>query len=365
MYKDNQAVEYDALEPYPGHFHHYLPWLRWTPSSSLMLQEAEQNIVKFLQTPSEGFYVNIGLVNGSPCKIWTRMFSHSRTDSSLAPIVLIHGMGAGSALWGLNIDHLCQNQSRKVFTIDLPGFARSSRCNLSSKSEITETQYLLCLDQWRKALEFEKIILVGHSFGGYLSCCYSLTYPENLERVILVDPWGMTEKPTDLVERYEITFGRRMLFRIIKQFNPLSFLRFSGPFGPRMLPRFRPDLVQKFTNLVGEENNSLIPNYLYHCNAHHPAGEAAFSRLCDDFAWAKVPLLRRLPELENNLKVTIVYGEDSWVDPKLSKTILEKAGVKNIDRFDIIMIPNARHHVYADQYSMFNSVMVETVKSAN
>ena len=77
-------------------------------------------------------------------------------------------------------------------------------------------------------LGFEKIILVGHSFGGYLSCCYSLTYPENLERVILVDPWGMTEKPTDLVERYEITFGRRMLFRIIKQFNPLSFLRFSG-----------------------------------------------------------------------------------------------------------------------------------------
>ena len=53
MYKDNQAVEYDALEPYPGHFHHYLPWLRWTPSSSLMLQEAEQNIVKFLKTPSE------------------------------------------------------------------------------------------------------------------------------------------------------------------------------------------------------------------------------------------------------------------------------------------------------------------------
>ena len=91
---------------------------------------------------------------------------------------------------------------------------------------------------------------------------------------------------------------------------------------------------------------------------------SSFYRLCDDFAWAKVPLLRRLPDLENNLKVTIVYGEDSWVDPKLSKTILENAGVKNIDRFDIIMIPNARHHVYADQYSIFNSVMVQTLNSS-
>jgi pimeloyl-ACP methyl ester carboxylesterase len=45
------------------------------------------------------------------------------------------------------------------------------------------------------------MVLLGHSFGGYLSAAYALKYPENVQHLILADPWGLPEKPVDLVQR--------------------------------------------------------------------------------------------------------------------------------------------------------------------
>jgi len=33
-----------------------------------------------------------------------------------------------------------------------------------------------------------------------LTASYALTHPENLEKAILADPWGMKERPTDIVQ---------------------------------------------------------------------------------------------------------------------------------------------------------------------
>ena len=127
----------------------------------------------------------------------------------------------------------------------------------------------------------DTMVLLGHSFGGYLAASYALQHPRHLERLLLVDPWGMTDKPTDLVERHNISLGDRTLFELTKRLNPLWWLRVAGPVGPRLLPRFRPDLVTKFSCLLGESSGQLIPSYLYHCNAHNPSGEAAFHRCLD------------------------------------------------------------------------------------
>lgn len=40
-------------------------------------------------------------------------------------------------------------------------------------------------------ITLNRINLLGHSFGGYLSSQYSLKYPDRVEKLILADPWGM------------------------------------------------------------------------------------------------------------------------------------------------------------------------------
>lgn len=52
-------------------------------------------------------------------------------------------------------------------------------------------QYVNSIEKWRKAMRIEKFIILGHSFGGYLSTAYTLQFPERIEHIILA---GNTSK---------------------------------------------------------------------------------------------------------------------------------------------------------------------------
>lgn len=103
------------------------------------------------------------------CRIWTRIFNidsnyEADSPSTKLPLVMIHGMGAGLAFYALNFDELAKN--RTVYAIDLPGFARSSRCKFNSKPEEAEKQYVRAIEDWRQKVGIGKMCLLGHSFGG-------------------------------------------------------------------------------------------------------------------------------------------------------------------------------------------------------
>ena len=68
-----------------------------------------------------------------------------------------------------------------------------------------------------------------------------------------------------------------MLFTVIKHLNPLWAMRALGPLGPKLVPRIRSDMVDKFASLVGEDNSGVVLSYIYHCNAHNPTGELPFT----------------------------------------------------------------------------------------
>jgi len=76
-----------------------------------------------LATAPEGTYVPI--YDGTK-RIWTLSLN---TRASGTPLVLLHGMGSGVALWVVNLDSL--SRSRPVYAIDLLGFGRSTRTTFS------------------------------------------------------------------------------------------------------------------------------------------------------------------------------------------------------------------------------------------
>lgn len=71
-----------------------------------------------LKTPYRGRYVNVGLVGKGKeeTKLWTVSMNES---CGKTPVVLVHGLGSGLALWSLNLDVLAA--SRPVYAFDLPG----------------------------------------------------------------------------------------------------------------------------------------------------------------------------------------------------------------------------------------------------
>lgn len=105
------------------------------------------------------------------------------TESNNTPMLLLHGFGAGIGFWVLNFDTFAS--THPVYAIDLLGFGKSSRPKFSKDAMEIESQYINSIEKWRQHMRIEKFILLGHSFGGYLSTAYAMKYPERIEHLIL------------------------------------------------------------------------------------------------------------------------------------------------------------------------------------
>lgn len=104
-------------------------------------------------------------------------------ESTNTPVVMIHGYGAGSAFWAMNLEEI--SEEHPVYVFDTLGFARSSRPEFSDDPDEIELQFVESIEKWREAMGFEKMVLLGHSFGGYQASAYALKYPDRLEHLVL------------------------------------------------------------------------------------------------------------------------------------------------------------------------------------
>lgn len=153
------------------------------------------------------------------------------SDSSRTPVLLLHGFAAGLGFWALNLDEISQKQ--KIYAIDLLGFGRSSRPSFPPDSADAEKFYVQSIEEWRERVGVKKFILLGHSFGGYLACSYTLAHPERVRHLVLADPWGVPEKPPpgEEEETFKLPRWAKVAAAILSLFNPLAALRVAGPWG--------------------------------------------------------------------------------------------------------------------------------------
>lgn len=69
------------------------------------------------------------------------------------------------------------------------------------------------------------------------------------------------------------------------------------------------------------------------------------------FGWAKFPMIHRIANVDRNVPMTMIHGGSSWIGSKPShQTKFLRFG----SYVDIQVIPDAGHHVYADQPDAFN-----------
>ncbi|XP_069675693.1 (Lyso)-N-acylphosphatidylethanolamine lipase isoform X1 [Periplaneta americana] len=331
-------------------------WLQWSPTSSTMLRAAEKKILSCLKSAYRGWYVDIGPVVGPADKIWTISLNQ---ESSKTPILLLHGLGAGVALWCLNLDHLAA--TRPVYAIDVLGFGRSSRPTFSSDALVAERQLVTSVEEWRREMQLEKMIVLGHSLGGFLAASYAIHYPDRVKHLVLADPWGFPEKPADVAQRYNVPLWVRAIAYVIQPFNPLWPVRAAGPFGQWVIEKTRPDIIKKFSSFLNEDAN-VIPQYIFQCNAQNPTGEAAFHAMMASFGWAKHPMINRIDALRNDIPITLLYGSRSWVDNASGELIREQ---RRSSYVNIQVITGAGHHVYADKAETFNRHVIEACKLAD
>lgn len=57
------------------------------------------------------------------------------------------------------------------------------------------------------------------------------------------------------------------------------------------------------------------------------------------FGWAKNPMIKRIHELHNEVPITFIYGQDTWMDQSVADVIKRERtnGVVNIEVGDGIL----------------------------
>ncbi|QBD74998.1 alpha/beta hydrolase [Ktedonosporobacter rubrisoli] len=110
--------------------------------------------------------------------------------TSGSPVLMLHGGGLDSAVlsWGEVLGPLAAQH--RIFALDLPGYGQSSRPDLSYTLEF----YVRIVTQLLDMLQLEKVSLVGLSLGGSIALALTLAAPERVEKLVLVDTYGIQDK---------------------------------------------------------------------------------------------------------------------------------------------------------------------------
>ena len=156
-------------------------------------------------------------------KIHTACFQRKpsfTSQSSLPPIVMLHGAGGGIPCFHKIYGELVLR--RRIYSIDIPGFGLSTRITFSNNLDECEGQLIRIIEEWRKKMYLDSMILFGHSFGAYICAIYAIKYYKHVRHLVLVDSWGVLSKEANTISKGFIYGLTRAICKRYKA-NPMKY----------------------------------------------------------------------------------------------------------------------------------------------
>src|SRR4051812_37201201 len=126
---------------------------------------------------------------------------HYTVDGKGPPVLLLHGVMASLHTWDGWVPLLKDNFT--VIRVDIPGFGLSE--SFKDDSNYTPEYAAAFMEKARKKLGIKKFHIVGNSLGGFIAWWYAIKYPQNVEKLVLIDP---ASYPQDLPFIIGLASGR-------------------------------------------------------------------------------------------------------------------------------------------------------------
>ncbi|CAG9324077.1 unnamed protein product [Blepharisma stoltei] len=233
----------------------------------------------------------------------------------------------------------------RIYCLDLIGMGRSSRpvFKANGYSEC-ESFFIIPIEICREYLGIEKMILAGHSFGGYIAGCYAEAYPQRVEKLIMISPAGIS-KPTEEYDFERFLESKNWFVRILiksgrylfnRNVNPATLLRKIGPFGGRFIKNY---LKRRIIGLTKIERKYL-KIYFEQVNLCPGSGEYALPKIMKELLYPHAPLCDRL----KNIPIVFLFGDQDWMSSQGAHQN------KEVNQSNVIIetVSNAGHQLYLD-----------------
>lgn len=226
------------------------------------------------------------------------------------PVVLLHGMASSLHSWDYLIPGLTR-RGHKVYALDLLGHGRSYKPKHPEDYHIQS--YYRHFVEWLEATKLSgtQFSIVGHSMGAYLSLLYALAHPQQLKRLVLVDPFY---SPEQMSWRLKMSARRPQISAWMMRATPAwlayPFVRYN-PAVARQIPA-------RVLNRMARDYGRVDPNIVF---------TAATTR----------DLSKHLPEIQT--EALVIWGEK---DPTLAPNSFPRL-VRRLPAAQARVIPHTGH----------------------
>ncbi|KAI9574883.1 Alpha/Beta hydrolase protein [Boletus coccyginus] len=331
------------------------------------------------------------------------------SPSAPPPAVILHGYGAGLGFFFRNFPTLAMwagSRGTNVYALDWLGMGRSARVpfrirakrdDIPGRVREAESFFVDSLEEWRSKMGVEKMTLIGHSLGAYFSTAYALRYPTRVHKLILLSPAGVPHNPDNLtmpsreltdtsdsgssgsppaepasaseirhirdqqraIKREESRSRRLLTYLWEEGWSPFQVVRSTLFWGPMLVGKYS---SRRFTGLTQDETRDMH-DYILNITLAKGSGEYCISHILAPYAFARMPLVDRVPALK--IPITFVYGEHDWMDPVGGLQALENLRLAGNENGRMFVVPNAGHHVYLDNPTATNDLLIEELNLAD
>jgi len=241
------------------------------------------------------------------------------------------GLDYAELFWELLIPHLAEKY--RVIAPDWPGYGESDKPDVKFDVQY----YIAFLKRLMDSLKIEKASLVGISMGGAITIGFTLEYPDRVDRLVLVDSYGLQRK----APMHKLSF----MYVRIPGVRALTYLLLRS----RAMVKYSLSAILKQPGSLTDELIDLV-----HDQVKKPGVAKAFSDLQDgDLTWngLKTNYLERLHEID---KPTLIIhgGKDSLVPLNCSR---EAQGL--IKGSKLYIMAGSGHWPQRDNPAEFNRVV--------
>ena len=158
-------------------------WWLWTPDKDRAVLEG-----KYLNAPGDMIDV-----------AGTRLHVRDSGAKTAPAVIFLHGFGASLHTWEPWAQTLAKDL--RVIRIELPGSGLSLPDPTGDYSDKRTLQILLAL---MDKLGLAKVSLVGNSIGGRIAWTFAGTYPERMDKLVLVSPDGFASPGFEYGKKPEV-----------------------------------------------------------------------------------------------------------------------------------------------------------------
>jgi pimeloyl-ACP methyl ester carboxylesterase len=227
-------------------------------------------------------------------------------------VLVLHGWGA-SINTVLPIVNVLKPYF-KVYALDLPGFGESTE----PKEVFGSQDYGRIVKKFIDKMNIDKIILIGHSFGGKVSIWLGSMYPEIIDKIVLIDSAGL--KPRRGLRYYTKVYTFKTLKFLYKtiffwQNKDKTQEKFYKKFGSTDYKNANGIMRKILVKVVNEDLKSILKNI-------------------------------QSPTL-------LIWGDKDTATPLYMGKIMEK----EISDSGLVVLEGTGHYSYLDDYNRFSIIL--------